>query len=202
MLLQVSGECKSPDVPAAETVQRVWSNLLKCQHNGSMRILTVCLGNICRSPAAESVLIQELSQAGIDAEVTSAGTADYHIGNDAHDLTRKVGHERGYAFTSVADQVTPAHLDEVDLVLPMDQSNMNNLLAITESAEQRAKIIRFGAFGSDVERDGIADVPDPYGNPEEAFVEMYNQIEDAAQGLVKAIQDDSLDTVKQRYGNQ
>lgn len=168
----------------------------------TMRILTVCLGNICRSPAAESVLVHKLSQAGIDAEVASAGTADYHIGKDAHDLTRKVGHERGYAFTSVADQVTPAHLDQADLVLAMDQSNMENLLAITENDEQRAKIIRFGAFGSTVDRDGIADVPDPYGNPEEAFVDMYNQIEDAVQGLVKAIQDDSLNSIKQRYGNQ
>lgn len=167
-----------------------------------MRILSVCLGNICRSPAAESVLVHKLSQAGIDAEVTSAGTADYHIGNDAHDLTRKVGHERGYAFTSVADQVTPAHLDRADLVLVMDQSNMENLLAITENDEQRAKIVRFGAFGSDVEHDGIANVPDPYGNPEEAFVEMYNQIEDAAQGLVKAIQDDNLNSIRHRYANK
>jgi len=168
----------------------------------AMRILTVCLGNICRSPAAESVLVRELSQAGIDAEVASAGTADYHIGNDAHDLTRKVGHERGYDFTSVADQVTPDHIENADLVLPMDQSNLQNLLAITENAEQRAKIVRFGAFGSNVDRDGVANVPDPYGYPEEAFVDMYNQIEDAAQGLVKAIQDDSLNTIMQRYGNQ
>lgn len=167
-----------------------------------MKILTVCLGNICRSPAAESVLVQRLSQAGIEAEVASAGTADYHIGKDAHNLTRKVGHERGYAFTSVADQVTPEHIDNVDLVLAMDQSNLENLLAITENAQQRAKIIRFGAFGSDVDQDGIADVPDPYGFGEEVFVDMYNQIEDAAQGLVTAIQDDSLDSIRQRYGNQ
>lgn len=168
----------------------------------TMRILTVCLGNICRSPAAESVLVHKFSQASINAEVTSAGTADYHIGNDAHDLTRKVGHERGYTFISVADQVTPAHLDHADLVLAMDQSNMENLLAITENDEQRAKIVRFGAFGSDVARVGIANVPDAYGHPEEAFVDMYNQIEDAAQGLVTAVQNDSLNSIRDRYGNQ
>ena len=167
-----------------------------------MRILTVCLGNICRSPAAESVLIHKLSQSGIDAEVSSAGTADYHIGKDAHDLTRKVGHERGYAFTSVADQVTPTHLDQADLGLAMDHSNLENLLAIAQNDEQRAKIIRFGAFGSTVEADGIANVPDPYGFPEEAFIEMYNQIEDAAEGLVTAIQGDSLPSIQQRYGHQ
>lgn len=167
-----------------------------------MRILTVCLGNICRSPAAESVLNRVLDQAKIDAEVTSAGTADYHIGNDPHDLTRKVGHERGYDFTSVADQVTPEHLEAADLVLAMDQFNLENLLTITQNDEQRGKIVRLGAFGSHVDRDGVANVPDPYGYPEEAFVDMYNQIEDAAEGLVKTLQDDSLAAVLQEYGQQ
>lgn len=167
-----------------------------------MRILTVCLGNICRSPAAESVLIREFSKAGIEADIASAGTADYHIGKDAHDLTRKVGFERGYDFTSVADQVTLNHIDEADLVLAMDDSNLENLLAITQNDEQRAKIVRFGAFGSNTEHEGIANVPDPYGFPEDAFVAMYDQIEDAAQGLVRAIRDESLATVMQRYGGK
>lgn len=167
-----------------------------------MKILTVCLGNICRSPAAESVLVHEFSKAGMLADITSAGTADYHIGKDAHDLTRKVGTDRGYEFSSVADQITTTHLDDADLVVAMDESNLANILTIAETDEQRAKIVRFGAFGSTVDQDGIANVPDPYGNPEEAFVAMYDQIEDAAQGLVQAIQDESLDTVLQRHGGQ
>lgn len=179
-----------------------WRSSRNFQHNGGMKILTVCLGNICRSPAAESVLHHEFVKAGIDAEVRSAGTADYHIGKDAHHLTRKVGTERGYDFSSVADQITPKHIDDVDLVLAMDDSNLENILALTENGDQRAKIVRFGAFGSTVDTDGIANVPDPYGYPEEAFVAMYDQIEDAARGLVKAIQDDSLETVLQRYGGK
>ena len=111
-----------------------------------MKILTVCLGNICRSPAAESVLIHELSKAGIDADVRSAGTSDYHIGQDAHHLTRKVGTERGYEFSSVAAQITAQHIDEVDLVLAMDDSNLKNILALTKNGDQRAKIVRFGAL--------------------------------------------------------
>ena len=169
---------------------------------GSMKILTVCLGNICRSPAAESVLIHEFEKAGIEAEVASAGTGDYHIGNGAHHLTQKVGTERGYQFSSVAEQITAEHIDDADLILAMDDSNLSNILALTQNDEQRSKVIRFGAFGSTVDEDGIANVPDPYGHPEEAFVAMYDQIEDAAKGLVKAIQDDSLETVLQRYGCQ
>ena len=167
-----------------------------------MKILTVCLGNICRSPAAESVLVHELEKAGIKAEVASAGTSDWHIGNGAHQLTQKVGTARGYEFSSVADQITAEHIDEADLVLAMDDSNLDNILALTEKAEQRAKIVRFGAFGSTVGQDGIANVPDPYGHPEEAYVAMYDQIEDAAQGLVKAIHDNSLETVLQQYGGK
>lgn len=167
-----------------------------------MKILTVCLGNICRSPAAESVLLHEFEKAGIDAEVTSAGTGDYHIGCEAYHLTQKVGAERGYEFSSLAQQITAEHIDEVDLVLAMDESNLNNILALTENAEQRAKVIRFGAFGSNVQEDGIANVPDPYGHPEDAFVSMYDQIEDAAQGLVKAIQEDNLETIMQEYGGK
>ncbi|GAA2041657.1 low molecular weight protein-tyrosine-phosphatase [Yaniella flava] len=167
-----------------------------------MKILTVCLGNICRSPAAESVLIKEFSKAGINADVTSAGTSDYHIGSQAHKLTRKVGTERGYGFSSVAEQLTPTHLDEADVILAMDDSNLANILALTDTDEQRAKIVRFGAFASAVDQDGIANVPDPYGHPEDAFVSMYDQIEDAARGLVRAVEDQSLETVLQRYGAQ
>ena len=168
----------------------------------SMKILTVCLGNICRSPAAESVLIHELEKAGIEAEVASAGTSDWHIGNGAHQLTQKVGTERGYEFSSVADQITAQHIDEVDLVVAMDDSNLSNILALTQNEQQRNKIVRLGAFGSTVDQDGIANVPDPYGHPEEAYVAMYDQIEDAAQGLVKAIQKNSLDSVLQQHGGK
>lgn len=168
----------------------------------TMKILTVCLGNICRSPAAESVLIHEFEKAGIDAEVASAGTSDWHLGTGAHHLTQKVGTERGYEFTSVADQITADHIEEADLVLAMDDSNLSNVLDLATTDEQRAKIVRFGAFASTVDEDGIANVPDPYGHPEEAYVSMYDQIEDAARGLVQAIQDDSLDSVLQRYGGK
>lgn len=168
----------------------------------TMKILTVCLGNICRSPAAESVLIHELEKAGIEAEVASAGTSDWHIGTGAHHLTQKVGTERGYQFSSVADQITANHIDEADLVLAMDDSNLSNVLALTNTDEQRAKIVRFGAFASSVKDDGIANVPDPYGHPEDAYVAMYDQIEDAARGLVQALQNDSLHTVLQRHGGK
>src|SRR5690625_5750557 len=96
---------------------------------GDMKILTVCLGNICRSPAAESVLNREFTQAGIDATVASAGTADYHVGNEPHELTRQVGHERGYDFPSVADQVSPRHIDQSAQRLATGQNNAHRRIS-------------------------------------------------------------------------
>lgn len=223
-----------------------------------MKILTVCLGNICRSPAAESVLQAKLRAAGIEAHVASAGTADYHIGKGPHHLTQEVGTELGYEFTSVADQLTAQHLDEFDVVLVMDESNLANALAVAETDEQKAKIIRMGAFATELvdaliaqrgtagrepagnhatggepagdELDGgelargelgrnelgsgenqqaktenlaeIASVPDPYGYPREAFEAMYVQLEDAADGFVKAVQSGHLGQVLQHYAGQ
>ena len=78
-----------------------------------MRIMTVCLGNICRSPAAEAVLTRRLAEAGLDDDVTvtSAGTSAEHVGDRPHELTRAVGGELGYAFPTVGAQLAPADLD-------------------------------------------------------------------------------------------
>lgn len=154
-----------------------------------MHILTVCLGNICRSPAAESVLLRKLEQAGIDdVTVTSAGTADYHLGKRPHPESIREGEVRGYAFTSVAQQFAQHHFADADLILAMDRANEADILALARSAEDRAKVVRFGAFASDLSP-GVLDVPDPWGLPQEAYVSMYDQIEDAADGLVRAIRD-------------
>src|SRR5699024_10386700 len=99
---------------------------------GDMKILTVCLGNICRSPAAAHVLARDFTHAGLEATVASAGTAHYHVGNQPHEPARQLAHERGYDFPSVADQVSPRHIDEADLVPAMDEASLHDLLAITQ----------------------------------------------------------------------
>ena len=160
-----------------------------------MHILTVCLGNICRSPAAESVLTRKLAEAGLDdVTVTSAGMGDWHVGDGPHPLTVQEGEARGYEFTSVAQQFAPRHFDEADLILPMDAGNERAILAMARTPEDAAKVVRMGAFASN-RAAGIADVPDPWGHPRPAFVRMYDQLEDAVDGLVQAIADGTLDDV-------
>ncbi|MDO5498961.1 MAG: low molecular weight protein-tyrosine-phosphatase [Propionibacteriaceae bacterium] len=160
-----------------------------------MHIMTVCLGNICRSPAAEAVLVRKLTEAGIDGvTVTSAGTADYHLGKPPFDLTIAEGEDRGYSFRTVAQQFAAEHFAEADLILAMDGANVTNILALAVRPEDRAKVVRMGAFASDT-TDGVLDVPDPWGHPREAFVQMYAQLEDAADGVVRAIQDGTIDDI-------
>lgn len=155
-----------------------------------MHIMTVCLGNICRSPAAEAVLVRKLAEAGLHhVRVTSAGTAGYHVGRRPHHLSVEEGEGRGYVFGSVAAQLAPDHFDEVDLVVVMDTSNEEDVLALARTAQDEAKVVRLGAFAGDGE---VLDVPDPWGLPREAYVRMYDQIEEAVDGLVRAIADGTL----------
>jgi protein-tyrosine phosphatase len=155
-----------------------------------MHIMTVCLGNICRSPAAEAVLVRRLAEAGLDhVRVTSAGTADYHVGSRPHHLSVEEGEGRGYAFGSVAVQFVADHFDEVDLVVVMDSANEQDVLALARTPEDEAKVVRLGAFAGEGE---VLDVPDPWGLPREAYVRMYDQIEEAVDGLVRAVADGTV----------
>ncbi len=157
--------------------------------------MTVCLGNICRSPAAESVLVHKLKEAGLDdVTVSSAGTADYHIGKRPHELSIAEGESRGYAFSSTALQFTADHFEEADLVLVMDGSNADNVRALARRPEDEAKVVRLGAFAPDA-ADGVRDVADPWGHSREAYLTMYDQVEEAVDGLVAALADGTVSQV-------
>lgn len=157
--------------------------------------MTLCLGNICRSPAAEAVLIRKLDEAGLDdVTVTSTGTADYHLGARPHHLSMEVGEERGYTFGSVAAQFAADRFDDVDLVLAMDSANEEDALALARTPQDRAKVVRLGVFAGDA-HEGVRDVPDPWGMPRDAYERMYDQIEEAVDGLVRAIQDGTVEEV-------
>jgi protein-tyrosine phosphatase len=160
-----------------------------------MRIMTVCLGNICRSPAAEAVLIHELAQAGLDhVSVTSAGTAPWHVGRRPHEMTIEEGEARGYSFSTVGIQFLPELFDQADLVLAMDSSNERDILELSRTPQDAAKVVRLGTFAGDAAT-GVRDVPDPYNGPRSGYRSMFDQIEDAVSGLVRALQEDSLERV-------
>ncbi len=135
-----------------------------------MRILFVCLGNICRSPAAEAVFAALAAEAGRahDLAVDSAGTGNWHAGEQADARMRQAARARGVAITSIARQVTHADFERFDLILGMDASNVSALHRLAP-AIHRSKIRLFREL--DPEAPG-EDVPDPYYGGADGFEEV------------------------------
>ena len=113
-----------------------------------VRILFVCLGNICRSPAADGVMHAVVSEngAGDRFEIDSAGTGNYHIGDLPDRRMRVHGARRGYTFDHICRQVKMADFDRFDLIIPMDGSNERNLHAMAPTVEAERKIVPMAEF--------------------------------------------------------
>src|SRR5262245_18555108 len=130
-----------------------------------MKVLFVCLGNICRSPTAEGVFraIVERDAPKLNIEIDSAGTAGYHIGAPPDPRTQEAARRRGYDLSVLrARQVALSDFEHYDLILAMDRENVANLQAVAPSAA-RQKVKLFLEYITD--RD-THEVPDPYyGGP-------------------------------------
>jgi protein-tyrosine phosphatase len=134
------------------------------------RVCLVCLGNICRSPMAETILRASLAEAGLDGLVTldSAGTGDWHIGEPMSAQARAALASRGYDGSAHrARQFRPSWLTERDLVLAMDARNLATLRRMAGAAD-RDRIRLFGEVGG-LGQGGGGEIPDPYGGNEADF---------------------------------
>ena len=151
----------------------------------SLKVLFVCLGNICRSPTAEGVFKRLVRDAGLDEVVTSdsAGTGDYHIGDPPDPRACAAAAARGYDLSVLRGrQVSRKDFEEFDYVLPMDAQNMRELKRLCP-AEHAHKLRYFTEFCSR----GECTVPDPYGGGPKGFELVLDLVEDAAQGLLRHI---------------
>jgi protein-tyrosine phosphatase len=139
------------------------------------RILFVCTGNICRSPTAEGVLRQLADQVGIDLHVESAGTGDWHIGMPPDERAQHHAKGRGYDLSAGrARQVRSRDFEEFDLIVAMDRSHLEILMAQCPS-RHRAKL-RMLVKGRDV--------PDPYYGGPEGFERVLDMVEAGCLGLL------------------
>lgn len=113
-----------------------------------IRVLFVCLGNICRSTAAEAVMLDVANKAGQSRRwvVDSAGTGNYHIGDLADPRMREHAWRRGLRLLHRARQVRVADFDDFDLIIPMDNSNLRNLRRLAPTVEAEAKLVPMAAF--------------------------------------------------------
>ncbi|MET1080121.1 MAG: low molecular weight protein-tyrosine-phosphatase [Pseudomonas sp.] len=147
-----------------------------------MRILFVCLGNICRSPTAEGVVRDKLQRAGLAHRISldSAGTGDWHVGKAPDMRTRLAAQRRGYDLSTLRGrQVEVADFERFDLILAMDLSNLQQLQALrpgTAKAELDLFLRRYGQ--------GLDEVPDPYYGGEDGFEQVLDLLESAADALI------------------
>lgn len=151
------------------------------------RILFVCMGNICRSPTAEGVtnkiIINNMLESVI--KVDSAGTHGYHIGEMPDPRTREAALKRGIDLSGLrARRVVPEDFERFDLLLAMDRDNLA-LLKRGARPEHHAKL---GLFMSYASRFNTDEVPDPYYGGEQGFELVLDMAEDAARGLIEALQ--------------
>jgi len=153
-----------------------------------VKVLFVCLGNICRSPTAHGVFLARLEEEGLSdvVVVDSAGTADWHTGKAPDPRSQKAALARGVDISELqARQVCDADFEEFDYVLAMDRSNYDDLKAIHARTGGTAPKLFLRAFGRSFDEH---EVPDPYYGGEAGFRHVLDLIEDACDGLILDIQ--------------
>ena len=149
-----------------------------------VKVLFVCMGNICRSPVAEGVFRRMLEGAGLVKQVyaDSAGTHSYHIGAPPDSRSQSTALNRGVDLRSLrARRVAATDFIEFDYVLAMDRANYQDLLAMCQDVKLRPRIHLFLEFAPDVPE---REVPDPYYGGPSGFERVMDLIEEGAQGLL------------------
>lgn len=148
-----------------------------------MRILFVCLGNICRSPSAEAVLraIAAKEAPDLRLEIDSAGTAGYHIGAAPDARSQEAARRRGYDMSPLRARIVEiSDFEHFDLVLAMDENNLS-VLQQRVPAEYRERVQLFLDFAPDC---GMSEVPDPYYGGPAGFEHVLDLVEEASRGLI------------------
>jgi len=154
------------------------------------QVLFVCLGNICRSPSAEAVFNAMADKNGLAEELKcdSAGTAAYHVGDQADYRMRQFAHKRGYRLTSISRQIDPnLDFDRFDYIVGMDKQNVRDLKSVARNENDRKKISLMTDYCSDKKFDSV---PDPYYGGAAGFELVLDILEDACEGLIRKLQEE------------
>lgn len=148
-------------------------------------VLFVCLGNICRSPAAEGVLKHMAAKDGVDLVVESCGMGDWHIGHLPDERMRDASMTRGIVLSSKARQFQRSFFDRFDYILVSDHEVLNHLYRYADDPGHKAKIHLMTAFSPSYKGQ---EIPDPYYLGSAAFDLVLDMLEDSCEGLLKAIE--------------
>lgn len=154
-----------------------------------IKILFVCLGNICRSPSAEGIMKKLVQDAGREAEIEidSAGILGYHKGELPDQRMRAHASRRGYVLDSRSRPVSLSDFDEFDYIIGMDNRNIDDLKSLAPDIDSVAKIHRMTEYSRRFTHDHV---PDPYYGGSSGFELVLDLLEDACAGLLDSISSD------------
>lgn len=159
------------------------TNLQISRPNSSapIKVLFVCLGNICRSPMAEAVFTHLVKEANLGKhfEIDSAGTGDWHVGNTAHEGTLGILQQKQIPYDGRARQINAADLGYYDFIITMDDSNFADVNAIGKGRAQVRPLLSFAPTQK------LTEVPDPYYHG--GFDKVYDLVHESCVGLLEHI---------------
>lgn len=154
-----------------------------------IKVMCVCLGNICRSPLAEAVLRHKAHDQGIAdrLEIRSSGTAAYHIGHDADPRTIKVANKNGIKMDHTAQQFRQEFFEEYDYIFAMDDSNYQNIMNLYRG-ESEVEVVKFRKYDDESSE---LDVFDPYYGGENGFDEIFALISECSENFLQSLKSNS-----------
>ncbi|TDW99302.1 low molecular weight protein-tyrosine-phosphatase [Dinghuibacter silviterrae] len=148
-----------------------------------MRVLMVCLGNICRSPLAEGILQHQAGEAGLSMQVDSAGTAGYHIGEAPHRLSQKVARMNGIDIgRHKGRQFHKEDMDRFDRIYVMDSENYND---VRRAAGDKWDPSKVDLLLNELYPGENRAVPDPWYGEEDGYHAVYSMVDKACQNIIK-----------------
>ena len=151
------------------------------------KIVFVCLGNICRSPLAHTIMDDLINKAGLEGDilVDSAGTGGWHVGNPADARMRETAKKNGLTITTRAQQFTADAVTNYDIIFAMDRSNKHDILGLIQGHPEKKKVHLFREF--DPQSAGDRDVPDPYYGGQDGFDKVFDIVKRTCKVILEKI---------------
>ncbi|QEN03153.1 low molecular weight phosphotyrosine protein phosphatase [Thiospirochaeta perfilievii] len=151
-----------------------------------IKVLFVCLGNICRSPTAEGIFKSIVSDLGLDSQfyIDSAGTSAYHVGETPDVRMRRAAQKRGYELNSNSRQFTTEDFTNFDHIVVMDKSNLRDVLSLDKSNLYKNRVSLMTDYSTNYRN---SDVPDPYYGADDGFNIVIDILEESLKGFINSI---------------